>query len=267
MKKWFALCRLEIIRSLEWRAETLLWVILDIFPTLVFAIVWFAIFRDKPTIANFSFSQLVGYYLAIQVILAMTENHFDERWVEYVRYSKIDQYFIKPMPMPLVILLQSLVRKFMAFLLFLLPFSVVVLVFSSLGYVQINLIHLSVLFTLLLFMVFTFALSFCLTFFVVLASFWIEEANSFGHFRWLVTSIFSGALAPLAFYPQWLRQISKYLPFQYATATPALLISKQQINAGVFNEFAILVSYVAVLMFLAHFFWKKAVRKYTSAGG
>lgn len=267
MKKWFALCRLEFIRSLEWRAETLLWVILDIFPTLIFAIVWFAIFRDKPIIAHFSFSQLVGYYLAIQVILAMTENHFDERWTEFVRYGKIDQYFIKPMSMPLVILFQSLVRKFMAFLLFLLPFSVVVLVFSSLGYVQISFIPLSVLFALLLFMVFTFALSFCLTFFVVLASFWIEEANSFGHFRWLLTSIFSGALAPLAFYPKWLQQISKYLPFQYATSTPALLISKQQINPGVVNEFAILVSYVTVFIFLAHFFWKKAVRKYTSAGG
>ncbi|KKS30913.1 MAG: hypothetical protein UU93_C0027G0004 [Candidatus Amesbacteria bacterium GW2011_GWA2_42_12] len=267
MKKWFALCRLEIIRSLEWRVETLLWVILDIFPTLVFAVVWFAIFRDKPTIANFSFSQLVGYYLAIQVILAMTENHFDERWVESVRYGKIDQYFIKPMPMPSVILLQSLVRKFMAFLLFLLPFSVVVSVFSSLGYVRVGFIPLPVLLTILLFMIFTFALSFCLTFFVVLASFWIEEANSFGHFRWLVTSIFSGALAPLAFYPKWLQQISKYLPFQYATATPALLISKQQIDQEVFHDLAILVLYVVIFMFLANFFWNKAIRKYTSAGG
>ena len=53
MKKWFALCRLEIIRSLEWRAETLLWVILDIFPTLVFAIVWFAIFATSQPLQIF----------------------------------------------------------------------------------------------------------------------------------------------------------------------------------------------------------------------
>lgn len=267
MKKWFALCRLELIRSLEWRTETLLWVILDIFPTLILAVVWFAIFRDKPTIVNFSFTQLIGYYLAVQVILAMTEMHFDERWVDFVRYGKIDQYFIKPMPMPLTILVQSIVRKFIAFMLFLLPFSIVILVFSSIGFVHISLIPLSVLFTVLLFMIFTYALSFCMTFFVVLASFWIDEANSFGHFRWLITSVFSGALAPITLYPKWLQQISQYLPFQYATSTPALLISKQQIDQGIFRDLAVLVLYVVVFIFFANFFWKKAVKKYTSAGG
>lgn len=152
-------------------------------------------------------------------------------------------------------------------MLFLLPFSIVILVFSSLGYVHVSLISLPILFTVLLFMIFTFALSFCMTFFVVLSSFWIDEANSFGHFRWLITSVFSGGLAPLVFYPKWLQQISKYLPFQYATSTPALLISRQQINQGVFHDLAILVFYVAVFIFFANFFWKKAVKKYTSAGG
>jgi len=58
IKKWSAVFRIGLIQGLAFRAETFLWIILDIFPTFILIASWLAVFHGKTTVGGQSLSQL-----------------------------------------------------------------------------------------------------------------------------------------------------------------------------------------------------------------
>ncbi|HKY74129.1 MAG TPA: ABC-2 family transporter protein [Patescibacteria group bacterium] len=267
MRRYFALFRTQLIRAVAYRTEMLLWIILDISPTIVMAATWFSLYQGRQTIAGHTLSQLIGYYLAVLVVYNIAETHFDERWVEYIRYGGIDMHLIKPVPVPIFILIESLARKSISFITFVLPFGLLMAGLYAGGVFHIPTITLFHVLIFIVFLFFGFLLNFLLSFLVVMGAFWFDEANGFGHFRWVLSSIFGGAIAPLTLYPAWVQRVAAILPFQRSLATPASIFSSVRSSLFYAQELSILIVYVALFFVIAWFTWKAALRRYTSAGG
>ncbi|MBI5151429.1 MAG: ABC-2 family transporter protein [Candidatus Pacebacteria bacterium] len=267
MKKWIALFRITLVQSLEYRAETFLWILLDIFPTVILTILWTTLFKNTSVIGGHSLSQLLVYYMSILVIINIAEVHFEERWVESIRRGKIDFNFLKPLSLPTQIFVETLAKKVISFLLFLFPFSLFLLVLHSVG--VITTLEFSGEKTLLffVFLILAFFFNTLLSFFVVLAAFWMDEAGSIGHFKWMMTGIFGGTMAPLQFYPESIQRIAAVLPFRRALSTPASLFSTPTVTPYFVHEVVIFFLYVCALFVIARWVWKKAVYTYTSTGG
>jgi ABC-2 type transport system permease protein len=67
------------------------------------------------------------------------------------------------------------------------------------------------------------AIDFCLSALIGLAAFVTEDVSAF---NWIYTKfqlVLGGVLIPLDFYPEWLQQITRYLPYAYTIYGPARL--------------------------------------------
>ncbi len=268
LKKYSALLRITITQNLINRAETLLWLILDIFPVLISIAIWSSIFQSHATIQGQTLPQLLTYFLMITFLSELVNTHFEENWIEEIRYGKIDFYFIKPLRFFSYVITRFLARQLFAFLLFLLPFSVTLGVIMKIYHLSFAIPSFIQLVLLLGFLLLGLCFNALLSFLIMLSAFWLEEANGITHFKWIIVQIFGGMIAPLTFYPKWLQTIAHYLPFQFVYAYPAMLFSTTHNPVSFYARgLLILGIFIGVLALLNIFVWKKAVRKYTSAGG
>jgi ABC-2 type transport system permease protein len=82
-----------------------------------------------------------------------------------------------------------------------------------------------------------------------------------------VINLFSGALIPLAFFPNWLQQIILATPFQGIVYMPvALYLGKMQ-GVAVWQALGIQLIWVVILWIIARLFWQISIRRLDIQGG
>lgn len=266
MRKCLAIFRLVLMQSFAFRAEMLLWIIMDIFPSVILALTWKNIYSGRVMISGVTLSQLLTYYLGILIVINISEAHFEERWAERVRLGQIDHYFTRPVSIPLFIFIEHLARKSIAFMTFVVPFGIFAYALFAAHLISDATITASSLALFVLFLLIGLVVNFMFALSIVLAAFWFDEASSLSHLKWLMGNVFGGIIAPLHFYPQWIQRIADYLPFKRIISIPAsLLMGTGAVN--VIREFLILSIFAGVTAVFVKVLWKKAALQYTSAGG
>jgi len=78
---------------------------------------------------------------------------------------------------------------------------------------------------------------------------------------------FSGALIPLAMFPQALRAFAFYTPFPYMLNIPVSVLLGGQLPMGYTWLLAIQVAFIAVFMLLHHLIYRKLSKNMVIAGG
>lgn len=81
------------------------------------------------------------------------------------------------------------------------------------------------------------------------------------------TTFFGGTAVPLWFYPQFLQNLSRYLPFRYITFEPINILLGRNSPEQIGVSFLMAAVWLLVLNFLSHFMWRVAVRGLTVNGG
>ncbi len=242
-----------------------LWLFLDIFPTLVLLTVWISIYAGHNSIRGISLASLAQYYLLIALFNSLTEVHFERQRVQEIREGKIDYFLTRPLPYLLEIVIGVIGNK-LSYILFTLPFTLLLwLVVSqfmpiapfslSASQIGVGLVMLLMAFFLQLLMGIT----------IVLLGFWFEGSEGLEHFKWLFTSVLGGTLAPLALLPGWLQSVINTLPFQYVYVVPVSLWqgTRQLQMSDIVYLLIVLTLGVAGVWTL----WRSAVHRYSSAGG
>jgi ABC-2 type transport system permease protein len=84
--------------------------------------------------------------------------------------------------------------------------------------------------------------------------------------RWLV-DIFSGALVPLVFFPEWLRGIALALPFQAIVHTPLAIYLGLLLEAGRLQALLVQLFWAVALWFTARLLFAQAIKRVTVQGG
>ncbi len=266
MRKYLASFRLILMQAVDYRVESLLWILIDIFPITIAIITWKSIFQDKISLSGITFAQLVLYYLATILVDKLTATHFEERWIEKVQKGMIDIYFFKPIKLPTFLFSEMLANKLVGIFMFLFPFALFTFLFAS-GFIQtISFTPISILFF-FGFIFLSLVINYLLSFAILLCAIWFEEAEALSHAKWLCISIFGGLMAPLEFYPQWMQNVANVLPFKRMISLPANMFTHTYSSQYLLCELGILFVYVLLFALLLSFLWEKAVKAYTSFGG
>jgi ABC-2 type transport system permease protein len=97
--------------------------------------------------------------------------------------------------------------------------------------------------------------------------FWTRNYVGVQAARIALITLFSGALVPLAFLPEWMRVASAYLPFTGMAATPASLYSGTLQGSAATTAVLVQAAWSIGLWWLARLMWSTACRKLTVHGG
>jgi ABC-2 type transport system permease protein len=264
-RKYIYRIQQSIIRSFEYRAELVGWIILSILPNVILLLVWQNIYSSHDTLAGYDLSSILQYYLISTLIGGITASHFENKRSIEIRQGKIDYHMTRPLPYPTEILLADIGGKIvynaMALPSFFACFWLLSFVFP-LGSLTFDIANVSQ-FVLLLF--FGYCVEFCMALIAVLLTFWFEGADGLEHFKWMLITILSGAMIPFAFMPKWLLSIINVLPFKYMYAFPISVLQHRAV-IGV-NDLLYMAATVIGLYLILSALWKRAMYKYTSAGG
>jgi ABC-2 type transport system permease protein len=110
-------------------------------------------------------------------------------------------------------------------------------------------------------------LRFLLVYLSALACFYTQNYLGVLWARLAIVSVFSGALVPLAFYPQWLQASAAVLPFASLASTPGLIFLGQVQGTEALRLIALQLFWVLVLWFGARLIFRRAVQRVTIHGG
>jgi len=114
----------------------------------------------------------------------------------------------------------------------------------------------------------SFLISFAIDFSIGLTSFYTESLWGISMTKTVITSLLSGALIPLPFFPQAVQDLLRLLPFQAIYNIPLSMITSP--NLGVLDygrALAVQLFWVAVLFALCRWFYRRAFKVLTVSGG
>lgn len=106
---------------------------------------------------------------------------------------------------------------------------------------------------------------FQLNFLIGILSFWLEETWVLRVMLITLTQFFSGALIPLEFFPEWLRQSIHWLPFPYLMSVPVKIFSGHDAGS-LAMAFALILTWTLLAFCLAQVVWHQGIKEYTGAG-
>jgi ABC-2 type transport system permease protein len=106
--------------------------------------------------------------------------------------------------------------------------------------------------------------SFCVRFLVNLAGFWIMDHRGIGSVMYAANNVFSGFLAPIAFFPDGMRHIANVLPFRAIIMTPNEVYLGQ---VPVWQGLAFQAMWIAILVASAQAVQGVAERRLVVQGG
>ncbi len=110
-------------------------------------------------------------------------------------------------------------------------------------------------------------LKFSLVYITGLACFWTQNYMGIHWARLALMQLFSGALVPLALFPDWLRWTAEALPFQGMVYTPALIFLNELDGRELLLRLGVQLGWVIALWYGARLAWRSASKRLTVHGG
>lgn len=253
------------VRSLQFRTEIVIYSFLDVLPFFVLFFVWSSIYQQTDLINNFSLSQIINYYLLVIVIQRLSATHFEGWRSEEIRNGKIDYYLIRPLSYISEILSKDIGAKLIS-IIFSAPMIILFYIANaSVFNIDHSYITITNLFIFLSLMLLAYVIQFLFALWIVLLTFWFEGSSGLEHFKWVVLTLFSGAMIPIEFMPNWLASITNLLPLKYVFAVP-IGILQNTYNLKISDYVYISIVLTCMLVF-THFLWNRAKKVYGSVGG
>ncbi len=263
MRLFWALTRLSFQRQLTYRAANLAGLVTNLFFGLLRAAVMIAFYGARQETAGFSIGAAVTFTGLSQAAIPVLSLF---NWFEVSRavYSgDIASDLLKPAGYFRFWMAQDLGRAAGAFLLRSVPLMVV----YALVYPVSAPASAGQWVTVALAIVLGWMVSFAWRFLVNLAAFWTPDAQGFLRFVFALSWVMSGFTMPLAFYPDWFRQLCYLTPF------PATINTTVEIYLGVLTGPAVPQALLAQLAWflalagLAQVVLRLGVRRLVIQGG
>jgi ABC-2 type transport system permease protein len=110
-------------------------------------------------------------------------------------------------------------------------------------------------------------LKFTIIYCVSMLAFWTTGMTGIRVGRVAVMNLFSGALIPLAFLPEWLRATASWMPFQGLVSTPALTYLGKGTASAALPMIGIQAIWAVALLLVGRRIWGSAVKAVTVHGG
>jgi len=261
MRKYFALAKIEILDSLEYRYELILWQIIELVPILTLAMVWLTLGTNK--VGDYSISQLITYYLVSAVTSRLVEYHFAYYQADNIRTGKFSLYLLKPITLIKAFYSSDFPSQCFMFIVTTIPLITVVwgllnqyLVFPTL---------MNMLFFLLMVGMGN-VINFLLQMILVAMAFFFKSIEGLRHTQWMANAVFGGAMIPLVFLPRVIQNISSWLPFKLMYFVPISIYMGNFDISEIILNLGYGVLWIGGLVIFSNWLWGRALKRYSAVG-
>jgi len=229
-------------------------------------ILWGAAYAGQTDIGGFDLRQTLTYFIVMLVlqyfISAMNE---DYEISEEIRNGLINQFLLKPVNYYLYRFTIFLSARFVSGLLALVPVALALplladkITLPGPGWNYVIAVP-----ALLMSALIQFTIAYCFG----LLTFWFLEIQSFIILSLAVETILGGQVFPLDLFPNWLYQLSSWLPYYYQMYFPAALLTGRITDLGyALRGLGIQLFWVLALLTVAQLLWSRGLRRHTAVGG
>jgi len=228
--------------------------------------IWQAVYASRPAgelIHGFTLEQMVTYVAIGWVARSFYFSNLDEELDELVTTGQISNYLIRPIDLQVMLFAQAIGESIFRLIFFSLPIGLVIF---SLYPIQPP----ADLSQFLLFVVSTLMGFFVLAevnFIIGLVAFYLKSIRGVMRAKYFIVQLASGLLMPLAFFPDWLGLLLKWLPFQAIASIPLQLYLGKLSTSETYSALLIQLLWALSLFVLGRWFWLRAARRLTVQGG
>ena len=254
--------RVEIRQQLVFRTNFFLGIIMIVLRVLILIALWNALYIGKDLVDGIDLPTMRFYTVASIILEILISANIERGVSEKVKDGSIALMINRPISYPGSVVLDQLAFTAQNFLLRIVPYTLILLV-SGIAFkakVCLNLMFFaSVLMSYLLMLFYQMFFGF--------VSFWTQEISGLLEARDVLLTVLSGSMIPLWFFPDWLRSVSYFLPFQAFYSTPlSILIGRLDGQEALWN---ILIQGAWLILFavLTAVFWHKARKRVFVNGG
>ena len=265
LKKYLALTRAGIIETLQFRLSFVVMVIGNLLYLIVVYFLWDAIYESAGTdvVNGMTFTDTLIYLVLATALFNFMEMYAVWEIGRNIQSGKIVLDLLKPMEYRKYLFWSfsgSFIAKFM--LTFLPTFIAVALVTHGAIPMGKNLLYF------VLSVVMAVSINYSIDFIVGTICLYTESIWGINIMKQVIVLLLSGATIPLAFFPDTLRTVVNYLPFQSIYNAPlTLLLDGAPTAETVLTTLGTQLIWCIAMMIVSKLFWKVSLRQITVNGG
>lgn len=265
LKKYFALTRLGVLETLQWRIALCVMVLGNLlYLTLIFFL-WKAIFASAGTdvVNGMTFEMTMVYLVLATSLYGVVELYLVWEIGRNIQSGKIVLDLLRPFKYKQYVFWENSGSLLVNFLFTFLPtFIVVRLMTKGTIPLGINLIYF------LLAFVFSIIINYNIDFIVGTICLYTESIWGINIMKQMLVSLLSGATIPLAFFPDSVAAVVKYLPFRAIYDTPLTLLMEADPDwHTVVSKLGFSLFWVIAISLFSNLFWRLSIKQVTVNGG
>lgn len=264
-KRYLALTRAGIIEEMQFRASFLIMVVGNLLYLIVVYFLWKAIYASAGTdvVSGMTFNDTLIYLVLATALFNFLDLYTVWQIGRDIQTGKIVLDLLKPMEYRKYLFWSysgSFVTHF--FLTFVPTFIVVAVVTHGAIPLGINILYF------MISVVMAISINYSIDFFVGTICLYTESIWGINIMKQVIVLLLSGATIPIAFFPEPLKSIVYYLPFQSIYNAPLSLLLDGSPSAGsVLTTLGMQLFWCAAMLVISKAFWKASLRQITVNGG
>lgn len=260
--------RAGIQDAIAYRANFFGFFIGEIFYCFVMYFIWKAVFASsgQPTFSGFTMVDMTVYLFLTNICMFLTETDSTQAIAEEIKDGSIIMRMIKPVNVDLSFLFFELGNKVVVVTSIFLPamLGIEIYKYVALGHLAFKILP-------FLLLVISIILSYLLAFYINLLfgylAFFLMNIWGFSILKGSIIKFFSGAIIPLAFFPEMVRNIFEQLPFASLSYTPVMIYMEKYTGGTLVYAFAKQVIWLVVFYLICKLVWKWAEKRLAVQGG
>lgn len=261
MRKYWFILRAGFMSILAYRANIFLNSFSNVAYIVLIYFLWKAIYRDAgPVINGLSFEQAFLY-----LAFASTVFNIFKTWTEWVISSQIISGNIlkdltKPLNFQFKTFFESTSRSVFNAVLIGLP-VVMVTVFVSDAFIREQLLYA------LVSLILAYIINFQLDFIVGITAFYTHSIWGISLTKETLVLMLSGAIVPMAFFPESMSALLMYTPFPYIYHAPLSMLTERVSDSSVLQVIFRQIGWISVIYAVCEIYYGRALKQVTVNGG
>lgn len=265
LKKYLALTRLGVLETIQWRIALFVMVLGNLlFLTLIYFL-WKAIFVSAGTdvVNGMTFEMTMVYLVLASSLYGVVELYLVWEIGRNIQSGKIVLDLLRPFRYRRYVFWENSGTLVVNFLVTFIPTFIIVRLMTKdtipLGW---NLLYFFVAF------IFSIIINYNIDFIVGTICLYTESIWGINIMKQMIVSLLSGATIPLAFFPDKVVGVVKYLPFKAIYDTPlTLLLTRDPDLQTVASKLGFSLFWVIAISIFSTIFWRISIKQVTVNGG
>jgi ABC-2 type transport system permease protein len=256
------LMRISVLGQIQYQASSLIWMTGAILEPLVFFVVWARVAEARGgSVEGIDTQSFAAYYITMFVV-----NHLTFTWILHTFQYRVQQGALAFELLRPVHPIHNDVTDNLAYKALMSVVAAPAVIVMCIGFEpRFSFTAWSVA-CFVPALVFAFALRFVLEWTLGLSAFWTTRVMAINQVYFALSGFLAGRYAPLAVFPEWLRDAGSVLPFYYCIAFPVELALGQLTPERALAGFAIQLAWLGVALLSIWWLWGRAVRRFTAVG-